>query len=467
MIFYYIIIAIVCIAGIILSRRRDLISMLGILFFVAQISLGAWSLTHLGDKILGFFVLDTMGVTYFCLMAIMGALAVWRSARYLDVESMRHLKIYYVSLIGLSIALAGVFFADNIAVTWIFLEATTLATAGLTYHRRTPRALEATWKYIFVSSVGIAIAYLGVLLLSTVSPHSLSYQGLEQAVAQVGVNSLYLKLAFLFILVGYSTKMEIFPLFTVGIDANHSAPSPAAGFISSALVGGGFVAMLRLYHIIDASAVGDWTRSVMLVIALASIIASGVYLGRTGNFKRLLAYSTLENGGIMMLGLALGGVGVFAAVFHSLGHTIVKGVMYMQLSVVGRVYSSYKVSKIGGYWRVDPLGSVVLMLGLCALIAVPSSMLFRSEFLIFGSILSSARWWLIILITLPLLACLYWLSTKILGILYRPICGVVERHERDSGFSAVLLVLLLVVFVMGAVKFDIVERLIENIALAI
>lgn len=169
----------------------------------------------------------------------------------------------------------------------------------------------------------------------------------------------------------------------------------------------------------------------------------------------------------MMLGLALGGVGVFAAVFHSLGHTIVKGVMYMQLSVVGRVYSSYKVSKIGGYWRVDPLGSVVLMLGLCALIAVPSSMLFRSEFLIFGSILSSARWWLIILITLPLLACLYWLSTKILGILYRPICGVVERHERDSGFSAVLLVLLLVVFVMGAVKFDIVERLIENIALAI
>lgn len=446
-----------------LSKRKDMIALLGLLFFLAQISLGAWAVMHIGSTLWSFFTLDVTAVTYFCLMAAMGTLTAWRSERYLDVESVRHAKIYYVSLIALSVALTGVYFANNIAVTWIFLEATTLAAAGLTYHRRTPRALEATWKYIFVSSVGIAIAYLGVLLISTVSPHTLSYAGLQAAVAGVGVNGLYLKLAFLFILVGYSTKLEIFPLFTVGIDANHSAPSPASGFISSALVGGGFVAMLRFYHVVEASPIFDWARSVLLVVAIASIIASGVYMGRTGNFKRLLAYSTLENGGIMMLGFALGGVGVFAAVLHSLGHTIVKGVMYLQLSVVGRVYESYKVNKIGGYWRIDPIGSLVLILGLCALSAVPCSMLFWSEFVIFGDILASSRWWLIILIGLPLLACIYWSMSKILGILYRPSCAA-SRAERDTALSSVLLILILAVFVIGAMQWDFIISLVKTIS---
>lgn len=447
-----------------------MISLLGVLFFVAQISMCAWCVLHAGEKFLGFFTLDTLGLTYFCLMSLMGLLTAWRSVRYLDTESVRHLKIYHISLIALSIALAGVYFANNIAVTWIFLEATTLAAAGLTYHRRTPRALEATWKYIFVSSVGIAIAYLGVLLLSTASPHTLDYVGMIEAVAEPTTSPLYLRLAFLFILVGYSTKMEIFPLFTVGIDANHSAPTPASAFISSALVGGGFVAMLRVYQVAMASTEGEWVRSVMLIVALLSLIAAGVYMGRTGNYKRLLAYSTLENSGVVILGLAIGGVGVFAAVLHSLGHTIIKGVMYLQMSIVGRVYRSYKVGHVGGYWRDDPTGSVVLVLTLLALVAVPSSILFRSEWLIFADILSSDRWWLIIIAALPMLACLYWSLTKILAILFNKSQiehSAARRQHTDGALSWVLLVMIVAVFAIGAYQCDFVVDVIEKIVAAI
>lgn len=437
--------------GVLLSRSRSMVSMCGLLFFVAQISLAVNSVIHYGETYWNFFTLDTLGVTYLCIMSVIGILVAWRSIRYLDTETLRHRKIYYSSLIALSLTLTGVYLSNNLAVTWIFLEATTIATAGLTYHRRTGRALEATWKYIFVSSVGIAIAYLGVLLLSTASPETLSYEGLSSAVASGG-NPLYLRLAFLFILVGYSTKLEIFPLFTVGVDANHASPTPASAFISSALVGGGFVALLRVYLVMEQSSQIEWVRGVLLVVAIISVLSAAVYLGRTNNYKRMLAYSTLENSGIMMLGLAMGGVGVSGAVLHSLGHTVVKGVIYLQMSVVGRMYRTYKVGHIGGYNRHDKVGSMVLILALVALIAMPPSVLFRSEYLILVQLLTSPQWWIIILVGLPLLACLYWIVSKILFVLYRPIeRESIDKEQRESALSWILLVLLGVVFYFGAV----------------
>ncbi|MEG0656528.1 MAG: proton-conducting transporter membrane subunit, partial [Mucinivorans sp.] len=328
MFLYILITTLLCLAGVMLARHRNMVNLCGSMFFVTQISLAIYAVINIGKVYWSFFTLDHMGVTYLCMMSAIGLLTAWRSNSYLDSESLRHRKIYFVSLITLSLTLTGVYLSNNLAVTWIFLEATTVATAGLTYHRRTGRALEATWKYIFVSSVGIAIAYLGVLLLSTASPDTLSYQGLGTALA-AGGNPLYIRLAFLFILVGYSTKLEIFPLFTVGVDANHSSPTPASAFISSALVGGGFVALLRVYLVMQHSSEINWVRGVLLVVAVLSIVAAAVYLGRTNNYKRLLAYSTLENSGLMMLGLGLGGVGVVAAVLHSLAHTLIKGAAYL------------------------------------------------------------------------------------------------------------------------------------------
>lgn len=464
MLFYYIIVVIVAVALVLFARGRKLIAATAISFFVFQLlGVGYAIYAHRGSSELGFFTFDALGLTYTALMAFMGVMCAWRSVSYLDSESVRHFKIYFISLIALAVSLVGVYLSSNIAVTWIFLEATTLATAGLVYHRRSSRALEATWKYIFVSSVGIAVAYLGVLLLATASPDTLSYEGLREAVTLPGANELYLKLAFLFILVGYSTKLEIFPLFTVGIDANHSSPTPASAFISSALVGGGFVALLRVYNIVAVSVVADWFGNLLMLVGIFSLIASAVYMGRTSNYKRLLAYSTVENSGITLLGLALGGVGVYAAVVHSLAHFVVKGVAFLQLSVVARLYGSYKVGRVGGYIFVDRLGSTVIILSVLTLVAAPPSMLFVSEFLIFSEVISSDAWWLIIPIILPLMACAYWTFTKMFALLFSSSVKELPEVRRPSLFSVVLILFLLFFFVIAVVDFQGVNRLIINI----
>lgn len=461
MLLYILTIAAVCLSSIALVRRREWVPVFASLFFIALVGVVVCAAVEMGTTHWGFFTFDKLGVTYLGLMALVGLLVVWRSVRYLDSESLRHLKIYYGSLVLLGLTLVGVYLSNNLAVTWIFLEATTLATAGLTYHRRTGRALEATWKYLFVSSVGIAIAYLGVLLLATASPETLSYAGICQAVA-AGGNPLYLRLAFLFILVGYSTKLELFPLFTVGVDANHASPAPSSAFISSALVGGGFVALLRVYKVMEHSSEIVWVRGVLALVAVLSIVAAAVYLGRTGNYKRLLAYSTVENGGIMMLGLALGGVGVVAAVLHSLGHTLVKAVLYLQMSIVGRVEGSYRVGRVGGYWAGDRVGGVVLLFGTLALVALPPSLLFRSEFLIFSGLVDTSKWWLVVVVALPLLACLYWLGVKLLSVLYRAIdTSSMRWKERDVTLSLVLLGVLTALFFFGATHSAILRTWVE------
>ncbi len=452
-----------------LSRKRTYVHFFAQLFFAGQGTAAIWTVLHGGATELTYFTFDPLGTTYYGLMALVGWICCWQSVRYLDRESLRESKIYLVSFMALNLALTGVYLSNNITVTWIFLEATTLAAAGLTYHRRTLRSLEATWKYIFISSVGIAVAYLGVLLLSTVTSAAamaatagaagetteamadLSYAGLAQAVAAGAGNTLYIKLAFLFILVGYSSKVEIFPFCTVGVDANHSAPTPASAFISSALVGGGFVAVFRVWKAIQGSAeVAAWSGHVLLLFGGLSLLMAAVYLGRTKNLKRLAAYSTVENSGLMMLGLGIGGWGVWAAVLHSLAHTLIKGSFLLQISMVGKMYGNYKVTRNGGYFRADPLGALVMVCCLLALIAMPPSVLFRTEYLIFTGLLSGGLWWIFVPVALLLVAVIYWLCAKILPLLSRPAdLEQIDREGRNPWLSAVLLLLVVVTFAAG------------------
>lgn len=446
------IIAIIVIGFISIAKKRELIQISAIIFFVAQISFVVWAVINRNQQQMLYFNLDTLGLTYFILMALMGILTAWSSFTYLDDESVRQCKIYFASLIMLDVSLAGVYFANNITVGWIFLEATTIAAAGLTYNRRTQRALEATWKYIFVSSVGIAIAYLGILLISSTTASqesSLNYAVLSQTVANA--NPIYLKIAFLLILVGYSTKLEIFPLFTVGVDANHAAPAPSSAFISSALVGGGFVSIFRLYRVMQNNAeVIAWIENLMLLVGLVSLIVAAVYMGRTANYKRLLAYSTVENSAIICLGLGVGGAGIWAAVLHSLAHTLIKGCAFLQMATIGKIYRKYKIGYIGNYFKVDKMGSFVMFLVFLGLIALPPSVLFRSEFIIFKELVTGNLWWVFVIMALTLIAVLYWMAMKILPIFYKQVdmskinCGAV-----NTPLSIVLAFILLITVVCG------------------
>ena len=215
-----------------------------------------------GETSAVWFAFDAAGTLFYCLLCIVSAFAFFHSKASLHDCDLRQTRTYAGLLMLLTTAIAGAYFASNLAVTWIFLEATTLCSAGIVYHRRTAQALEAAWKYVFVCSTGIAMAYLGILLLAAATDcESLDYATV--AAAAPGGGALYLKTAFLLILCGYSCKAELFPLYTVGVDANFAAPAPASALISTGLVNAGFLALLRVYKLLAATEVFPWVKSVL------------------------------------------------------------------------------------------------------------------------------------------------------------------------------------------------------------
>ncbi len=432
-------------------------------FCAVQAALAVWVATGGMGSGSWMFCFDALGTLVFCLMALVTPAVMLAGFAYLDREDDRAWTYYHLWLMLLCVAVSGLYFADNVVVTWVFAEATTLCTAGLVYHRRTPRSLEATWKYLFVCSTGIAVAYLGILLLSTAATDgSLSYAAMAQAVS--GGNPLYMKLAFLFILVGYSCKAEFFPLYTVGVDANSSAPAPASAFISTALVSGGFVALYRAMKLFAGSEIYPWICNVMVVAGVCSMLLGVLFMRRTNNYKRLLAYSTVENMGVVLIGLGVGGVGVFAALLHLTAHTLIKSAAFLQMARVGKTYGTYRINRIGGYMLSDQTGAATMLIITLLLAAFPPSPLFISEMMILGAAAAAGKWWLVAVMALLVCVVIYNLLLRVLRMCYKPTAAVATPPA--GGFYKWLPVALVVVAaVLGLWQWNALVELINTIVL--
>ena len=432
------------------ARSKRFIALAGLFFFAVQFGLAGLLLGggRTGETSALFFRFDESGLLFYCLLCVVGAFVFVHSKAYLPENPLKEYRLYFCLLMLLQTAIAGVYFSDNIAVTWIFLEATTLCAAGIIYHRRTAQTLEATWKYIFVCSTGIAMAYLGILLLCSVAEGgSLSYGALAERL-RTG-NPLYLKIAFLLILSGYSCKMEIFPLYTIGVDANFAAPSPASALISTGLVNAGFLAIFRVYRLMAETDIFGWVRSVLLIVGLLSLAIGALFLRRTNNYKRFLSYSTVENMGIVAIGLGIGGIGVWAALFHAVCHTLVKSSLFLQMAVVRQVYDGYRINRLGDYLSINKVGAVGLLLGTVVVLAFPPSPLFLSELMVFRGIFAAGKWWLALVMLLLLCIVVYSICARIIKLCYQPNQDELHPSRADRALSWSALALLIAAMVLG------------------
>ena len=411
----------------------------------------------------GFFSFDAAGTLFYVLMAVVAAFVSLHSERYLKDDDIKTYRVYFAQLMLLTTAITGVYFADNIAVTWILMEATTLCAAGIIYHRRSEASLEATWKYLFVCSTGIAIAYLGILLLSAAAQNeSLDYASLPRLIADG--NPLYLKTAFLLILTGYSCKMEIFPLYTIGVDANFAAPAPALALISTGLVNAGFLAIFRIYRLFAATEVFDWVRHVMVIIGVLSLAVGAMFLRRTNNYKRFLSYSTVENMGIAAIGLGVGGAGVWAAILHVTCHTLIKSSLFLQMAVVRQIYNGYRINRIGDYININRIGAVGMIAGMVAVLAFPPSPLFVSELMILSQTLADGAWWLAAGIVLLLCIVIYSICYRVIKMCYQPNQDELHLSKIDTRLSYSALTLLAAALVAGFWQPEPLRRIIDIIA---
>ena len=422
-------------------------------FFLTQVAGIALiiALKHTDVVMLSIFRTDTLAVLFHILMTAVLGFALIHSSSYLKAENVttRSYKAYYTLLMLLAVAITCVYYSDNLAMTWVFLELTTICSAGIIYHREFEQSLEATWKYIFVCSTGIAMAYLGILLLSTVAEHgALDYNALKDVIANG--NPLYLKVAFLLMIVGYSCKMEIFPLYTVGVDANYAAPAPASAFISTALVNAGFVSIYRIYDLYAATGeVFEWARHTLILIGILSLAVGAMFLRRTNNYKRFLSYSTVENMGIVVIGMGIGGVALWAAVLHVVCHTFVKSSMFFQVGIMRHIYDSYSINRIGNYMSINRVGAIGFIIGTLVLLAFPPSPLFLTEVMIFKGIISNGSWWLLVAMLLLMCIVIYSIWSRTLRLGYHSNQDELHLSEVNRRLSYSAAVLLVVAIAIG------------------
>jgi len=200
-------------------------------------------------------------------------------------------------------------------------------------------------------------------------------------------------------------------MYTAGIDAKDKAPSPAGALFGSVLMNVGFLGIFRFYEIISHTSIFAWSNKILLISGFLSVFVATVYMLRVKNFKRMFAYSSVEHMGLIMLGLACGGVGYYAAILHLVLHSFAKSAMFFQVGQVYRIFKSKSIYDAGDYFKYNTAGALVLLSGFFIVTAMPPSGMFISEFLIFRSMFESNRLWLLAIVLL-LLTMIIWAFGK-------------------------------------------------------
>ncbi len=439
-VFYFIGASIISLA-LLLNRNKRLNYLLVTTFVFLQWSLTIYEYNHLNTQQFHYFTPDALAIIFLITLSIISVPAFWHSYIYFakDKDIPRERGIYFAAMVVLLTALSGAYLSNHIAITWVFVELTTLSASALIYHRRNLRSLEGTWKYPFVSSISITLVFIGILFLTMAIQQEglkdLTYEGLL-ANAQ-SLNIFWLKLAFLFIFTGFTCKAGLIPMYTADIDAKDKAPSPAGALFSSVLMNVGFLGIFRFYVIVSHTAIFPWTNKILFISGFLSIFVATIYMLKVKNFKRMLAYSSVEHIGLVTLGLAAGGIGYYAAILHLILHSFAKSSLFFQTGQVYRIYKSKSIYDAGDYFKYNISGALVLLSGFFIVSAMPPSGMFVSEFLIFRSLFESNHLWMLAIVLLLLTMIIWSFGKNIFKMLFIKPVGINEAAiEKINPFES-------------------------------
>ena len=275
----------------------------------------------------------------------------------------------------------------NVALMWVAVEATTIMSAIVIPLDRTKASVEASWKYILICSVGIALAFTGTVLayfdfVSTAGevPGSLNWDVLRDAAPSLHPE--LLQLAFAFILIGYGTKAGLAPMHTWLPDAHSEAPPAISAMMSGVLLAVAMYAIARWKVVVDGAVDRRFTTTLLIAFGLASVALGAFSLVIQRHYKRMLAYSSIEHMGLVAVALALGPLGMFAAWLHVANHAIAKSASFLLAGRVLRRYGTTEIDDVTGLLRAMPWTGTLLAAGILALVGLPPFGLFVSEFLL-------------------------------------------------------------------------------------
>ena len=285
--------------------------------------------------------------------------------------------------------------SQHFGLLWVAIEATTLASAPLIYFHRHHRSLEATWKYLLICSVGIALALLGNFALAVAAstagnePVSMMIGGLVRRASALHVP--WLKAAFLLFLVGYGTKMGLAPLHTWLPDAHSEAPSMISALLSGALLNCAFLGILRAQQVLVGAGWAEFGQGLLVGLGLFSMAVAAIFIVGQADYKRMLAYSSVEHMGILSLGVGLGGAASFGAMLHAVNHSLAKAMLFLVAGNILAVYKNKSTEGVHGMAGMLPVSGALWVAGFFAITGSPPFGLFLSEFTILKAALDQGR----------------------------------------------------------------------------
>lgn len=306
------------------------------------------------------------------------------------------LRLFVPCLLWFLAAMTLVTLSQNLALLWAAIEATTLASAPLVYVLRRRGALEGTWKYLLLCSVGIALALLGTYFLgiaaSGVPGRNASFLLRDLLAAAPAMSGAWFRAAFIMALVGYGTKMGLAPLHTWLPDTHGQAPAPVSALLSGALLNCAFLGILRFFQIALATGDAAFARSLLLALGFLSVALAAVFLVGQADYKRLLAYSSVENMGILAIGVGLGGAATFGAMFHALNHSLCKASLFLLAGNVLHRHGTTRSDRVHGVLRSLPATGVLLAVAFLAIGGAPPFAPFMSKLVIFRGLFHELGW---------------------------------------------------------------------------
>jgi hydrogenase-4 component F len=347
----------------------------------------------------GFLRVDALAGWMIAVIVIVAALAAAEAPRYAG-----HGRLFYPLLHLMVFTMLLAVSTDDVGVMWVAVEGTTLASVFLVNFERTRASLEAAYKYLLICSVGIAIAFAGTVLvyyaevvrqqgLVEHAPNALRWTALLAVAPSLPPR--VLELAFVLLVVGYGTKAGLAPMHTWLPDAHSEAPAPVSALMSGVLLGVGVYAIARFKPIIDAAVGPGFAARILLALGLLSLAVAAAFLWAPGNYKRMLAYSSVEHIGLVCLGLGFGGaLGVAGALLHVLNHGLAKSVLFLLTGRIRAAYGTVELAGVRGLIGALPFTGRAFLVALLALLGLPPFGLFTSEVMIFSAGFGGGHPWL-------------------------------------------------------------------------
>ena len=417
---------------------------------------------------LPFFSVDALGLIVLFTVALVGAAAAFYSVGYIRVEVEKgiintRVQEYYILV---NLFLLAMFFAITTAnpiLMWIAIEATTLSTALLVSFYNKPSTIEAAWKYLLINSVGLLLSFFGTLLFLTAISHGSTATFLDwhTLLKNAGnLDPLITKIAFIFVLVGFGTKVGFAPMHTWKPDAYTKTPTPVTALFSGSLLNVALFAILRFKVVTDTAIGAPFSQNLLLFFGLFSISIAAFIMLVQKNYKRLFAYSSIEHAVIMALGFGFGGLGASAAVLHMMYHSIAKSLLFFASGNIFLKYSSTKLANVRGVLTILPTTGILLIVGFLAIAGVPPFGIFMTEFYILSAGIEAHP--ILVVITLAALALVFvGLLRHVTGLLFSKESTDISIGE-FSAWTTIPPVILLILLVVLSLYLPLELRLLLN-----